>query len=131
MKKILILTLLVLLPIFLLSGCLNSGPIISLSNVEWYTTTEVMGELTFGHVHLELSGSTTGDKVTVTTYGDGIISEFELDLDQDKTFSQDIIIKFTHEADDIPRKYSTVITAYNGDSTTTLNLESAELTYLE
>ena len=122
---------LTLLPVFLLSGCLNNEPILSLSYVEWSTTTEEIGDLTFGYVHLNLSGSTTGDKVTVITYGDGIIDESELDLDQDKKFSQDIVIKFTHAADNIPRKYSTVLTAYKGSSTTKISLESEELTYLE
>jgi len=131
MKKLLGLILIISLPIFLLAGCLNNEPILSLSYVEWYTTTKVIGDLTFGYVHLNLSGSTTGDKVTVITYGDGIIDELELDLDQDKKFSQDIVIKFTHAADNIPRKYSTVLTAYQGNNTTKISLESEELTYLE
>ncbi|MBA7566492.1 hypothetical protein ES695_12020 [Candidatus Atribacteria bacterium 1244-E10-H5-B2] len=131
MKKILVLMLILLLPVFLLSGCLNNQLILSLSYVEWYTTTEEIGELTFGYVYLNLSGSTTGDKVTVITYGDGVIDELELDLDQDKKFSQDIVIKFTHAADNIPRKYSTVLTAYKGSDTTKISLESEELTYLE
>ena len=131
MKKILVLILIMVLPVFLLSGCLNNKPILYLSYVEWYTTTEEIGNLTFGHVLLSLSGSTTGDKVTVITYGDGVIDELELDLDQDKKFSQDIVIKFTHAADNIPRKYSTELTAYKGSSTTKISLESEELTYLE
>ena len=131
MKKILVLILILLLPVFLLSSCLNNQPILSLSYVEWYTTTEVLGDLTFGYVHLNLSGSTTGDKVTVITYGDGVIDELELDLDQDKKFAQDIIIRFTHEADSIPRKYSTVLTTYAASYITSINLESEELTYLE
>jgi hypothetical protein len=69
--------------------------------------------------------------VTVITYGDGIIEESELDLDQDNKFSQDIVIKFTHAADNIPQKYSTVLTAYKGNSFTSINLESEELAYLE
>jgi hypothetical protein len=133
MKKLLVLTLVVGMSIFLFVGCLslNNEPILSLSYVEWYTTTEEIGELTFGYVHLSLSGSTTGDKVTVITYGDGVIGEIELDLDQDKRFAQEVIIKFTHAADDIPRKCSTVLTAYKGNYTTSINLESEELTYLE
>ena len=131
MKKILVLILIMVLPVFFLSGCLNNQPILSLSYVEWYTTTEEIGELTFGYVYLNLSGSTTGDKVTVITYGDGVIDELELDLDQDKKFSQDIVIKFTHAADNTPQKYSTVLTAYKGSNTTKISLESEELTYLE
>jgi len=131
MKKLLVLILIMVLPVFLLSGCLSNQPILSLSYVEWYTATEEMGNLTFGYVHLSLSGSTTGDKVTVITYGDGVIDELELDLDQDNKFSQDIVIKFTHAADNIPQKYSTVLTAYTGSYSTSINLESEELTYLE
>ena len=133
MKKLLVLTLVVGMSIFLFVGCLslNNQPILALSYVKWYTTTEVIGELTFGYVHLDLSGSTNGDRVTVITYGDGVIDELELDLDQDKKFSQDIVIRFTHAADNVPRRYSTVLTAYKGSSTTSISLESEELTYLE
>ncbi len=131
MKKILVLMLILLLPVFLLSGCLNNQPILSLFYEEWYTTTEQIGDLTFGYVYLDLSGSTNGDRVTVITYGDGVIDELELDLDQDKKFSQDIVIRFTHAADNVPRRYSTVLTAYKGSSTTSTSLESEELTYLE
>jgi hypothetical protein len=131
MKRILVLILIIVLFVFLCSGCLNNGPILTLNNIEWYTTTEQIGNLTFGYVHLNLSGATTGDKVTVITYGDGIIEELELNLDQDNKFSQDIVIKFTHAADNIPQKYSTVLTAYKGNYSTKINLESEELAYLE
>ena len=133
MKKLLVLTLVVGMSIFLFVGCLslNNEPILSLSYVEWYTTTEEIGELTFGYAYLNLSGSTTGDKVIVISYGDGVIGEIELDLDQDKRFAQDVMIQFTHAADNVPRKYSTVLTAYKGSYTTSISLESEELTYLE
>ena len=131
MKKILVLMLILLLPVFLLSGCVNNKPILSLSYVEWYTTTEEIDNMVFGNVHLSLRGSTTGDKVTVITYGDGVIDELELDLDQDKKFTQNVIIQFTHEADSIPRKFITVLTAHAGSYITSINLESEELTYLE
>jgi hypothetical protein len=67
----------------------------------------------------------------VLTYGDGVIEELELNLDQENKFSQDIIIQFTHMADNIPRIYSTVVTAYRGNSFNSINLESEELVYLE
>jgi len=131
MKKILVLILLISLPVFLFSSCMPMRPNLSLFYVEWYTTTEKIGDLTFGYVHLQISGSTTGDKVTVITYGDGVIGEFELDLDQDKAFSQDIVIKFTHEADNIVRKYNTILTAYSENNITKIKLESEELAFLE
>jgi len=131
MKKLFIFLLFLVLSIFLFPGCDYSGPDLLLSYVEWYTTTEKIGELTFGYVHLQLTGSTTGDAVTVTTYGDGVIGEFELELNQEKKFSQDIVIKFTHEADNIERNYSTILTAYNGDITTIISLESEALAFLK
>ncbi len=132
MKKLLVLMLIVGMTIFLFIGCLSldNEPILSLSYAKWYTTTEEIGDLTFGYVHLNLSGSTTGDKVTIITYGTGVIEEIELALDQDKRFAQEVIIRFTHAADDTPRKYSTVLTAYKGNLTTSISLESEELTYL-
>lgn len=113
------------------SSCLDNTLILTLNKTDWYTTTEKINDLTFGYVHLSISGITTGDKVTVVTYGDGLISEQELDLDQENEFDQDVIIKFTHMADNVPRSYSTVITAYKRNSSTKISLESEELVYLE
>lgn len=139
MKKLLILTLVVGMSILLFVGCLdldndselNDKLILSLSYAKWYTTTEEIGNLTFGYVHLNLKGHTTGDKVTIITYGTGVITELELALDQDKRFAEEVIIRFTHAADDIPREYSTILTAYKGNYTTSISLESGELTYLK
>lgn len=113
------------------SSCSDNTPILTLNHIDWYTTTEKINDLTFGYVHLSISGVTNGDKVTVVTYGDGVISEQELDLDQENKFNQDIIIKFTHTADNVPTIYNTVITAYKGNNSTKINLESEELAYLE
>jgi len=117
--------------VLLFTSCADNSPILTLNHIDWYTTTKKINDLTFGDVHLSISGTTTGDKVTVVTYGDGVISEQELDLDQENKFNQDVIIKFTHMADDIPRIYTTVITAYKGNSSTKINLESEEIVYLE
>ncbi|MBA7589305.1 hypothetical protein ES708_31387 [subsurface metagenome] len=139
MKKLLVLTLAVGMSIFLFVGCLgldndsdlNDELILSLSYAKWYTTTKEIGNLTFGYVHLNLRGCTTGEKVTIITYGTGVIEEVELALDQDKRFAEEVIIQFTHDADDIPREYSTILTAYKGNYTTSISLESGELTYLK
>lgn len=128
MKKIFVLIIISFVLFF--TSCSDKLPILTLNHVEWYTTTEKINDLTFGYVHLSISGATTGDKVTVVTYGDGVISEQELDLDQENKFNQDVIIKFTHTADDVPRIYNTVITAYKGNSLTKINLESEELVFL-
>ena len=125
MKKIF--GLIIILFVFFFSSCSDNLPILNLNNIQWHTTSETINNLTFGYVHLSISGTTTGDKVTVLTYGDGIISEQELELDQENQFEEDIVIKFTHMADDVPRIYSTVITAYTGNSSIKINLKSEEL----
>jgi len=138
-KKLLVLMLVVGMSILLFVGCLgldndldlNNELILSLSYLKWYTTTEEIGNLTFGYVHLNLRGYTTGEKVTIITYGTGVIDELELDLDQDKRFAEEVIIRFTHTADDISREYNTILTAYRGDYSTSISLESGGLTYLK
>ncbi len=113
------------------SGCLEDAPELTLTHVHWYTSSESINNLTFGYVHLEISGLTNGERMTVLTHGDGVISELELVVDQDGHFSQNVVIQFTHVADDIPRIYSTIITAYQGNHFTRISLESEELVYLE
>lgn len=129
MKKIFVLA--IILFILFFSSCLDNPPVLNLIHVEWYTTTETINDLTFGYVHLHVSGTTNGDKVTVVTYGDGVISEDKLDLDQENQFEEDIIIQFTHLADNIPRIYSTTVTAYKGNNLIKRSLESEELFFLE
>ena len=65
MKKVFILIPVLFLIFF--TGCCSNLPNLTLSKVEWYTTTEKYNDLTFGFVHLKVSGLTDGDKVTVIT----------------------------------------------------------------
>jgi hypothetical protein len=123
--------LLIILFLLFYSGCLDNDPKLTLNHIEWYTTTEIIDNLTFGYVHLSVRGVTNGNSVKVLTYGDGIISEQELNLDQENQFEEDIIVQFTHMADDVPRIYRTFITAYKGNRLTQINLESEELKYLD
>lgn len=127
MKKIFILIILLLF----LTGCSCNVPTLTLSHIEWYTTTEKIGDLTFGFVHLSISGATSGDKITVITYGDGVISEYEIALDQNNQFDEDVTIAFTHMADDEPRTYSTTLTAYKGNCLNKIDVVSEGLTYLK
>jgi len=90
-----------------------------------------IGDLTFGFVHLSISGATSGDKITVITYGDGVIEEYEIALDQNNQFDEDVTIAFTHMADDEPRTYSTTLTAYKGNCLNKIDVVSEGLTYLK
>ena len=106
--------------------------ILSISKTEWYTTIhKTESGLTFGIVRLKISGSTDGDRVTYLNYGDGLISEMELKLSEAKEFDEDVPVKFTHRADNIPRKCHTVITAYKENNKVSMEVESEkELKYL-
>ena len=56
-------------------------------------------------------------------------TEQKLELDQENQLEEYVVIKFTHMADDVPRIYSTVVTAYKGNSITKINLKSGELAF--
>jgi|LSQX01.1.fsa_nt_gb hypothetical protein len=111
------------------SGCSYESPVVALTHIEWYTTTETIDDFTFGFVRLSISGTTSGDKVTIMTYGDGVILEKEIDLDQNNQFNEEVTIVFTHMVDDEPRIYSTTLTAYRGNRFNKIDFVSDELTY--
>ena len=121
-------------------------PMLSLSYVEWYTTTEeVAGGFTFGFLHLKLAGFVNADidKVTVETWGDGLLNETEISLFTPKckdcywsAFNDDVEIAFTHEADQVSRRYKTVLKAYKSGVpqdcvVATIDLQSDWLVYLK
>ena len=113
------------------SGCSYESPVVALTHIEWYTTTETIDDFTFGFVHLSISGTTSGDKVTIITYGDGVILEKEINLDQNNQFNEEVTIVFTHMVDDEPRIYSTTLTAYKGNRFNKIDFVSDELIYLK
>jgi hypothetical protein len=111
------------------SGCSYESPVVALTHIEWYTTTETIGDFTFRFIRLSISGTTNGDKVTIMTYGDGVILEKEINLDQNNQFNEEVTIAFTHMVDDGPRIYSTTLTAYKGSRFNKIDLVSDGLTY--
>lgn len=122
-------SILVMLLSLLFSGCSYDEPKVALTHIEWHTTTETIDGFIYGFVHVSISGTTNGDKVTITTYGDGVILEKEIHLDQNNQFNEEVTIAFTHMADDGPRIYSTTLTAYKGSRFNKIDLVSDGLTY--
>jgi hypothetical protein len=83
-----------------------------------------------GMVNLIIAGSTNGDKVTVRTYGDGVISDENVELDSRKNFNKDVVISFT--ATSIPStefEVSTKVMAFKGNDTLVVPLNSGKLKY--
>lgn len=111
------------------------GTVLCMTNPLWYTnikwiTTNING---FGTVNLVISGATNADKVTVKTYGDGLIGDFPLDLDSKKSFNKDtVVISFTHFSSAPPTtefEFSTNIKAYKGSDTLVVTFYSGKLKY--
>jgi hypothetical protein len=100
---------------------------LSISNSQWYLTRNILGG---GEVNLKISGSTNGDKVTVRTYGDGVIFDENVELDSKKNFNKDVGISFT--ATSVPSgefEMSTKVMAYKGSDTLVVPLNSGKLKY--
>jgi len=105
----------------------NSRTTLSITDSQWYLTRNNYGG---GMVYLKIVGSTNGDKVTVRTYGDGVVSDANVELDSKKNFNKDVIISFT--ATSVPSgefEVSTKVMAYKDADTLGVALNSGKLKY--
>ena len=105
----------------------NSPATLSITNSQWYLTRTNYGG---GMVNLKIEGSTNGNKVTVRTSGDGVISDENVELDSKKNFNKDVVISFT--ATSVPStefEVSTKVMAYKGTDTLIVPLNSGKLKY--
>lgn len=111
-----------------------NGTSLILLNAQWISSTKSYSEGGgFWFLSLVLSGSTNADKVTVETYGDGVIGEQNISLDSQKYFSNDTIgISFSHYSTTPPSgefSMSTTIKACKGLDTLKVTLNSGNLKY--
>lgn len=126
MKKIIF-----LLSIIALASCSkkedNSPATLSITNSQWYLTRTNYGG---GMVNLNIEGSTNSNKVTIRTYGDGLVSDENVELDSRKNFNKDVVISFT--ATSVPSgefEVNTKVMAYKGIDTLVVPLNSGKLKY--
>ena len=109
----------------------SKGTIITITNSLWFTTTT--NSKSFGQVNLAITGSTNADKVSVLTFGDGLMGEQYILLNADMSFKPDTFgISFSHFSGQPPAtgfERSTVIMAYKGSDTLTVTLNSGKLKY--
>ena len=89
---------------------------LALSTITWITDTMRTSSLIFGNLSLFLQGHPIGTNVTVETYGDGVIGNWPLNLDNNLALSDTINICFTHWATTKKFVRTTMIRVYN-DST--------------
>ena len=92
---------------------------LNITKAEWYTSISENG---FAEVHLKIEGNTNGEVVTVETGGDGLAGCKELQLDENKKFTDELVILFRPHWDSIPKKYSTYVNVYEKS-------ESPEIVY--
>ena len=105
----------------------NSPATLSITNSQWYLTRTNYGG---GMVNLKIAGSTNSDKVTIRTYGDGLVSDENVELDSRKNFNKDVVISFT--ATSVPSgefEVNTKVMAYKGIDTLVVPLNSGKLKY--
>jgi hypothetical protein len=126
MKKIILL----LIIIGLASCSKNTDNIditLNITNSQWYLTRiNNVG----GMVNLKITGSTNADKVTIRTYGDGVVYDEKVELGSKKSFNEDITISFT--MDSVPGgefEVSTKVMASNSTDTLIVPLNSGKLQY--
>ncbi len=120
-----ILVAVVVLSFFLTPGCKQSGDsILTIYKAEWKLVHNDTGG---DDIYLHLSGSTTGEKVTLITHGDGFDETLELNLNQFKTFNQEILIAFSNVRYTTPVTMQTVVTAYSSEEQWQISLTSGEL----
>jgi len=104
-----------------------------LDDSKWFTTKSGNSDNGFGNVNLSILGNTNADKVTVETYGDGLIGDLDLVLDSKKNFKNDtIVVSFTHFSGTLPNEEFERITelkAIKGSDTLIVTLNSGKLKY--
>ena len=100
---------------------------LKITNSQWYLTRTNYG---VGLVNLEIEGSTDGDKVTIRTFGDGAVSDENVELDSRKGFSKDVVIAFFESGAPLEEfEITTQVMAYQGADTIEVTLNSGKLKF--
>lgn len=105
----------------------TNGTKLVLHSAQWYLTKASNGG---GNVCLKIVGFTNADKVTIETYGDGVIDKVDVELDSKKNFTKDVVICFF--ATTLPSgelEKSTIIKVYRGSDVLTVDLKSGKLKF--
>ncbi|MFI5139672.1 MAG: hypothetical protein ACHQIM_17760 [Sphingobacteriales bacterium] len=102
-----------------------NGTFVVLKTTDWFTT--VQGSS--GTVNLNISGNTNADKITITTYGDGLISDYPINTTNESFNNANIGISFTQSAGKTLFQQSTTLKAIKGTDTLKVTLASGNLQY--
>jgi len=102
------------------------GTYLTTNSVSWYLTKEGSG----GTVHVKFAGITNADRITITTYGDGLDSEIPVTLTGSGQFTEDLPVSFsaTSRATSAFQE-SVVLKVYKGSDILSVTLNSGNLQY--
>jgi hypothetical protein len=103
----------------------QKGITLNLSSQEWHLKQNTIGGVDVGVI---VSGSIQGDSATIRTYGDGLISDWKINLNAEKKFKQDVGIFFTSgPSSEKIITAKTVIMVYKQQDTLKVELSSCPL----
>lgn len=97
---------------------------LTITTAEWYLE---HGFGTWDSIMLRIKGSTSGERVTIMIYGDGVRYELELTLDENKDFNQEVTIAFSYGGYIPPVQFETTVKAFRGSDTTEVKLQSGNI----
>jgi hypothetical protein len=103
-----------------------NGTFINFTTTAWYITKDG----NFVILNLKITGNTNSNKITIKTFGDGVNSDINVNLQPNHSFNKDISIVFTADGA-TPGSFdvSTQVTAYKGTDTLIATLKSGKMDY--
>jgi hypothetical protein len=107
----------------------DNGSILNLTRQKWYLEENEGGGVNVGVI---ISGKIQGDSATIQNYGDGVINNVKIELNNKKEFNQNFGIFFTTSP--LSGEYisaHTLIMLFNGQDTLKAEIKSCSLQNLQ
>lgn len=103
----------------------NNGAILTLTSQEWHLKENEIGGIDVG---VNIRGTIQGDSAKIRTYGDGLIGDAKIELNDKSEFSQDFGIFFTSSpSSEEFIAANTIIMVFSGQDTLKANISSCSL----
>lgn len=99
----------------------DNGAVLNLTSQKWYLEKNGIGGV-------NIVGTIQGDSASIRTYGDGLIGDAKIELNNKKEFNQKFGIFFTSSP--LSEEYvtaNTIIMVFNGQDTLKANISSCSL----
>ena len=103
----------------------DNGAVLNLTSQKWYLEKNGIGGINVG---VNIVGTIQGDSASIRTYGDGLIGDAKIELNNKKEFNQKFGIFFTSSP--LSEEYvtaNTIIMVFNGQDTLKANISSCSL----